>query len=65
MKKLQLRIDALQVESYATDAVGAQARGTVQANEEEFAPTQANTCVTCTRHTDPCLCTPTPVMAPR
>ena len=49
MSKLQLRVDALEVASFPTDATGADARGTVEAFE-------AMSRVTCTRHTDPCLC---------
>jgi hypothetical protein len=60
MKKLKLEIETLAVSTFATDAAGAEGRGTVPANDM-LAPTQAMTCVTCTRHTDPCLCTPTPL----
>lgn len=63
MKKLELRIDTLRVDSFATGEAGAETRGTVQGNErgmDFLAPTQAATCITCTRHTDPCLCTPPP-----
>lgn len=66
MKKLQLKLDTLRVDSFATGDAGAEGRGTVQANERGavafMAPTQAATCVTCTRHTDPCLCLITPAV---
>lgn len=60
MKKLQLRVDTLQVSTFAIGDTGAAARGTVH-GKDEMAPTNAETCVTCTRRTDPCLCFPTPV----
>lgn len=59
MKKLQLQVEALRVDTYETGTTGADARGTVQGNgilADFLAPTQAATCVTCTRPTDPCLC---------
>ena len=57
MKKMKLQLDTLRVSTFPTDPKTADERG---AERDFFAPTQANTCVTCTRHTDPCLCFPTP-----
>jgi hypothetical protein len=49
MKKLRLDLDELTVTTFATDAVEAEAAGTVQANDATvvFGPTRANTCQTC------------------
>ena len=54
MNKLHLQIDALEVASFPTHATGAEARGTVEAFE-------GMSRITCTRPSDPCLCTPPPV----
>ena len=57
MKKMKLQLDMLRVSTFPTDPKTAEER---RMERELFAPTQAQTCSTCTRHTDPCLCFPTP-----
>lgn len=58
MKKINLDVDALSVESFATAALREDARGTVHGNDLSVQASCKGTCISCPVATDPCLCDP-------
>ena len=63
MYKVRLEIDALRVETFATEAAAKAARGTVHAEAATRAShcaSQCATCANCSSYPDVCFCTEFP-----